>query len=333
MSATSALHGAASTIFSNLFVKLPYPDGDSLRGQTVIVTGSNQGLGFEASKHLVRLGVERLIMGVRSIEKGEAARREMLQQSGAKTTIDVWQVDLESYESVKAFANRASTLPRLDAILANAGIMTTEFNKAEGNERTLTVNVISTFLLCLLLVPKMRESASQFHATPRIVIPNSALHYMAPLKEVEPNNSLTIFDRLSDPKTADMGNRYPLSKLLVIYVVRELAGLLNKQGKMGVIINTPNPSFCKSQLAREMAGLGMRVAERMLARSTEEGSRALVHGLMAGPESSGQYLTNCHVQAPSSSVTSQKGQGIQKRVFDELVQKLEKISPGLMASL
>jgi hypothetical protein len=33
-----------------------------------------------------------------------------------------------------------------------------------------------------------------------------------------------------------------------------------------------------------------------MARSTEEGSRALVHGLLADQESNGQYLNNCHVQ-------------------------------------
>jgi hypothetical protein len=36
--------------------------------------------------------------------------------------------------------------------------------------------------------------------------------------------------------------------------------------------------------------------ESAMARSTEEGSRALVNGLLSGLETNGQYLSNCKVQ-------------------------------------
>jgi hypothetical protein len=89
-----------------------------------------------------------------------------------------------------------------------------------------------------------------------------------------------------------MSTRYNLSKLLVIYVVREVVARM-KSGKASVIVNTPNPSYCKSGLLRDST---VPAPPDFLARSTEMGSRALVHGLLAGPESNGQYLTNCHVQ-------------------------------------
>lgn len=92
-----------------------------------------------------------------------------------------------------------------------------------------------------------------------------------------------------------MTGRYPLSKLLVVFGVRALADQLAQSKAPLVIINTPNPSFCKSQLARETDNVGLRVSEKLLARSTEEGSRALVHGIMADERSNGQYLTNCRV--------------------------------------
>ncbi len=37
--------------------------------------------------------------------------------------------------------------------------------------------------------------------------------------------------------------------------------------------------------------------------------------------------------SPSTLVTGTKGQQIQKKVFQELVEKLEKISPGISANL
>ena len=354
MSAIETAHGVGSTLISNLFVKLPYPEAQ-FNGQTIIVTGSNTGLGFEASKHLCRLGVEKLIMGVRTLEKGEAARSEILEITKRDpATIEVWQIDMESYDSIKRFADRAASLPRLDGLVANAGILTTVFGLAEDNERTITVNVVATFLLCLLLLPRLQSSAAATGVTPHVVIPNSALHYTSPTKELDPSKS--IFGTLNNANEADMANRYPLSKLLVIYIIRELALKLATSDHALVVFNTPNPSFCKSQLMRESPSAGLRMAERLLARTTEEGSRVLVHGLAAGAESNGQYLTNCRVHryvptpgehfhnasasatrltnecSPSTLVTGTKGQQIQKKVFQELVEKLEKISPGISAS-
>jgi len=203
---------------------------------------------------------------------------------------------MDSYDSIKTFAARASQLPRLDGVLANAGIMTDKFGLSELNEKTLNVNVVSTFLLYLLLLPKMQESGQQTGHSCRFVIPNSALHFMAPLTELEPKNG-SIISELNDPKKANMAGRYPVSKLLVIYAVRELAERSKSSRRGSCIINTPNPSFCKSNLAREaQEGRGFRIAEKVLARSTEEGSRVLVHGLLAGQESNGQYLSNCHVE-------------------------------------
>ncbi|KGO76433.1 Short-chain dehydrogenase/reductase SDR [Penicillium italicum] len=316
-------------VFSNTFIEFPYPDGD-LSGQTIIVTGSNQGLGLESSRHLLRLGVEKLIMAVRDLTKGEAARRELLQSTSREdSSVEVWLLDMDSYSSVKSFTGRAAALLRLDALLANAGIFTNTFSISEEDEKTITVNVVSTFLLILLLVPKLRESASKFNITPRIAIPNSALHYTASLEQLDSKNEGGIFKSLNNKEASNMAGRYPLSKLLVCFGVRAFANQLAQSKAPLVIINTPNPSFCKSQLARETANIRFRVSEKLLARSTEEGSRALVHGIMADEKSNGQYLTNCRVHSPSCIVTDKKGVIFQEAFFKELVTKLERIAPGV----
>jgi short-subunit dehydrogenase len=102
---------------SQLFAKLPYPTSD-FSGQTVIITGSNTGLGLEAARHIVRLGAAKVILAVRNISKGEAAARDIIESTKVKeNVIDVWQVDLSNYESVKAFGERVQTLERLDAVV------------------------------------------------------------------------------------------------------------------------------------------------------------------------------------------------------------------------
>lgn len=294
----SAFYGVTSVLYSNLLVKLPVPTGNSeLPKQIFIVTGANTGLGFEASLHLARLGVGKLIMAVRTPSKGEDARQRILDLTRRpETSIEVWPLDMDRYDSVKAFAARASELPRLDGVLANAGIMTNTFSWSEDIEKTLNVNVVSTCLLYLLLLPKMHESSQKTGYSCRYVIPNSALHYSAPTAELDPKQH-SILNRLNDPEKADMAGRYPLSKLLMIYAVREFAERSKSSEKGSCIINTTNPSFCKSNLANEFqASGGFKVFEKVVARTSEEGSRVLVHGLLAGRETNGQYLSNCRVE-------------------------------------
>ncbi len=101
-----------------------------------------------------------LIVACRNIEKGEAAKRSILASClSSEASISVWQLDLADYASVKSFGKRIeSDLSRLDAIVLNAGLDTREFSLSEDNETTLTVNVVSTFLLGLLALPELRKT-------------------------------------------------------------------------------------------------------------------------------------------------------------------------------
>jgi hypothetical protein len=183
-------------------------------------------------------------------------------------------------------------------VLANAGIMTTQWGRRESSETSLHVNVLATVFLHVLLLPPMRASGRRTGHLCRFVVPNSALHHMAPLAELQQPDNASLLARLNDETKADMTGRYPLTKLLVIYAVRELAERTRGSDKGACVTNTPNPSFCKSNLANESAdSQEFKTFEKILARSTEEGSRVLVHGLLAGPETNGQYLSDCKVEA------------------------------------
>lgn len=88
-----------------------------------------------------------------------------------------------------------------------------------------------------------------------------------------------------------------------------------------------------SELSRE-GGLTFLIMKFFLARSTEFGSRTLVHaGTACGAETHGQYLADCGVQLPSAWVLSAEGYKAQNRVWNELVTKLEIIKPGVTANL
>ena len=122
-----------SLLYSQFFVKLPVPTA-SFTNQTIIVTGSNTGLGREAANHIVRLGAAKVILAVRNLSKGEDARQYIESKTGRTGVVEVWELDLASYGSVKAFAQRAEGLERLDALLENAGISVHDFEMVEDNE-------------------------------------------------------------------------------------------------------------------------------------------------------------------------------------------------------
>jgi retinol dehydrogenase-12 len=171
-------------LYDQVFTTPAYPTTDCT-GRTIIVTGANTGLGKEAVRHLVRLNADRVILTSRTASKGEAAAREIEETTGRKGVVEVWDLDLQNYDNVKAFAERVKTLKRLDAIIENAGISTMKFTEAAGNESTITVNVVSTFLLALLVLPKLQETARLFNVVPTLTIVSSDVHYFTSVSIIE----------------------------------------------------------------------------------------------------------------------------------------------------
>lgn len=317
---------------SQLFVTPQIPADTDFNGQTVIVTGSNTGLGKEAVRHIVALHASKVIIAVRNIKAGEEARQDIIATTQCNSSIiEVWSLDLSSFDSVKAFASKASQLPRIDVLLENAGISTNAFSAAEGFERTLTVNVISTFLLAFLLLPKLKETAKAHKVEPRIVIVTSEMHGFVGWT---PYDKEDIFAVISDQKTANMTERYPVSKLMEVLVVREIAPRL---ADSGVILNMLNPGFCHSELVRDsaVAKFFAGLMKILLARTTEVGSRCLVAGAAAGPESHGKYMTDARVEEDGLSYYVKSGASDEpgRRFWLQLKTTLEKISPGVTASL
>lgn len=187
--------GISEFLYSQLIFTPAYPDGNCV-GQTIIVTGSNCGLGKEAARHFARLGTAKLILAVRNITAGEAARHDILTSTGCDPDcIEVWHLDLFSHGSMKEFARRASKLSRIDALVENAGISTKSWEIVQGHERHITVNVISTFYLALLLLPKLRSTAKELGVQPRVTIVSTEVHSWTKFPQWR---EATIFEALND---------------------------------------------------------------------------------------------------------------------------------------
>ena len=208
----SAVSSFLRFIYHQLITTPPLPKTD-FSGQTIIITGSNTGLGLEAAQHIVRLGAKKVILAVRTLEKGEKAKNAIEKSTKREDVVEVWHIDMSNYASVKNFVKKAEALDRLDAVIANAGIAATRYELFEENESTITTNVVSTFLLGLMIVPKLQETASQFGITPHLAILSSALHFVTKLPE---KSNPSIFDSFQDPKTFNADTPYVPSTMIAL---------------------------------------------------------------------------------------------------------------------
>lgn len=191
--------GLRQFFYSQLFVTPPYPT-QSFANKTVIVTGSNVGLGLEAARHFYRLNCAKLILAVRTISKGETAKEDIVQSVKHRTdasAIEVWPLDLTSTDSTTAFAERAiKELTRVDVLVENAGMNKRTWSVTEGFQETIQVNVLNTFLLAISLLPKLRETKTRFaDSSPHLVIVSSEAHSLTKFKEI---NAPDIYEQLND---------------------------------------------------------------------------------------------------------------------------------------
>ncbi|KAI9889742.1 MAG: hypothetical protein M1814_005041 [Vezdaea aestivalis] len=325
-----------STLWSTFFVTPKYPTKKHT-GEVIIVTGSNVGLGLEAARHFVRLRAAKVILACRSTTKAEAAKKDIEDSEKSLGVVETWSLDLASYESVKQFAKKCESLPRLDAVVENAALASFEYSAAEEHEATITINVISTFLLGLLLLPKLRETAIKFNITPRLSIVTSD---MINFTKFEERKKPEIFKALDVNDKRLMQDRYGVSKLLEVFAIQSLAPLLSASKKPSLILNGTNPGFTYSALRRNMeisigsiGRLFLQFFEFIAARKTEVGSRTLVAAIDAGEESHGKYMNDGIVARLPPIIDSPEGREVQGKVWSELSAILTEIQPGILNNI
>jgi NAD(P)-dependent dehydrogenase (short-subunit alcohol dehydrogenase family) len=237
-----------------------------------LVTGANQGVGFQVAKELVANGVT-VYLGARNVKHGEAAAAEI--GSGAIAI----QIDVTDGASIGAAAERIRTEKgRLDLLVNNAGISNTrrtsgpsdgqdgkdfmtEVTKAskastaslEEMHAVWDTNVFGTLAVYQAMLPLLRDGID-----PRIVNVSSGVA------------SLTLNADPSHPYHAGYGPVYPASKTAENAIT---LAIMNELESTNIKVNLVSPAFTSTNL-NAFAGT----------QSVEEGSREVVRVALLGPD-------------------------------------------------
>lgn len=194
-----------------------------------LVTGGNQGIGFEICRQLGQAGV-RVLVGARNPERGAEAARLLNAEGGDAASV---RMDVTDAAQVTAAAEDiARSYGRLDILVNNAGVLLPESRPSESGaelvRQVYETNVFGVVRVTQAMLPLLRKSAGG-----RIVNMSSSL---ASLRlHGDPSFELGAFLMLgyNSSKTA-------LNALTVMWA-KDLA-------EAGIKVNAADPGYCATAM-------------------------------------------------------------------------------------
>lgn len=253
--------------------------------RTILITGSNTGIGKATAVALARFGAT-IVLTARDPKKGEQARQDVIDRTHNED-VHLLQADFSSLESTRALAgNFKQGFRQLDVLINNAGAMLSNRRVTEdGLEMTFQVNHLASFLLTGLLLDRLKAAPSA-----RIVNLSSDAHRL--LYGGLPVN----FNDLQSAKWYRGMRAYAQSKLANVLFTRELARRLEGAS---VSVNAVHPGAVNTEMASPEDGRGLFATlfnwTKPLYLSPEDGARTSVY-VATAPELegvTGGYFRKC----------------------------------------
>jgi NAD(P)-dependent dehydrogenase (short-subunit alcohol dehydrogenase family) len=251
-------------------------------GRLAVITGANSGTGKEAAKRLAAAGA-RVVLAVRTVAKGEAARAEILAAHPA-AQLEVRRVDLADLASVRAFADGliADATP-VDLLLNNAGVMTPprRMTTVDGFELQFGSNYLGPFALTVRLLPVLLAAAA-----PRVVTMSSGMANMGRIQ----------FDDLQWERRYRPLRAYAQSKLADLYLARHLATVATERG-WHLVSTAAHPGYTRTNLQTAGASLGSDKPTQPLftrvpfvpSQAVEQGTEPLLYAATSPEATNGGY--------------------------------------------
>lgn len=257
--------------------------GLDLSGRTYLVTGATSGLGLETARVLALRGAHVLATG-RTVDKAATAMQAL---QGRFTPYALELTDFDSV--VRCAEDVAGSVPHLDGLICNAGIMELpELEQVNGLEKQFVTNHLGHFVLVNRLLERVVAAPQG-----RIVVVGSGSYKRAPAAGIE-------FDNLSGERGYDPAQAYGQSKLANGLFVRELARRLDSTTATA---NVVRPGVIMTNLGRHL-DTSKQLLSRLIGwtfmKSVPEGAATqcyvATHPLLA--EVTGEFFADCNPQIP-----------------------------------
>jgi NAD(P)-dependent dehydrogenase (short-subunit alcohol dehydrogenase family) len=223
-------------------------------GKTIVITGANTGLGYEAARVLSGKGA-RVIIACRSQPKAKAAIEKIQAHNGA---VDVSSValDLGDLSSVRRCAEQLLSEEKIDVLINNAGVMVPPYELTkDGFESQFGVNHLGPFALTGLLLQKLAETPAS-----RVVNTSSIAHNAGKMR----------FDDIHAERGYNASARYGMSKLANLLFTYELQRRLDAEN-MPVLSVACHPGIASTELSRYMPrvlSMGLEMVQPLLNTAT-----------------------------------------------------------------
>ncbi len=244
-------------------------------GKVAIVTGANNGIGFETTVGMAEAGFH-VVMACRSLEKAEVAKANVIARIPS-ASLDILLMDLSDLTSVRtfveAFSARYSTL---DVLINNAGILLySAQTNADGVELQFATNHLGHFLLTARLID---------------MIPDNPASRIVSLSSIAYKNANIYFDDLTCGQ--DGGVAYGQSKLACLLFGDELDRRLKASGKSLKSL-TVHPGGSDSGLFNDLdeaTRANMKAQVEQLLHSNEDAAKPSLFAALSDQVKGGEYF-------------------------------------------
>jgi len=270
-----------------------------MTGKTCLITGATNGIGRVTAVELAGMGAE-LFLLYRNKARADETLAEIRNRTGNQN-VHLLGAELSSQKQIRAAAAEfLATGKPLHLLINNAGLGNTKRMLTEdGIEMVFAVNHLAYFLLTMLLLERIKQSAPA-----RIVIVASEAHRFGRIN----------FDDLGAEKRYRTFGAYAQSKLANILFSYELARRL---AGTGVTVNCLHPGGIASGLWTNNgphAQLLMKAGKPFL-KTPEQGAQTTIYfASSAGVEGiTGKYFANCKEK---SSNTESYDLNVARRLWD-----------------
>jgi len=257
-------------------------DMPDLSGKTIVVTGGNSGIGYEAAMEFARKRAE-VILACRDLGKARTAAAQIKSSaSGAK--VDVMELDLSNLASVRGFSDAFHLQHQaLHVLCNNAGVMAIPYRQTtDGFEMQFGTNHLGHFALTGLLLDRLIATEGA-----RVVNVASGAHRMGKIR----------FDDLQWKNGYRKWMAYGQSKLANLLFTLELQRRVDAAGKQLLCVAC-HPGYAATNLQAagpRMSGSSMleslfSFGNSVFAQSAAMGALPTEYAAVAADVHGGDYI-------------------------------------------